>query len=90
MNARETLKAIEHWLSWQDETLSDGLQTVKDALRLYAYAQAHPDLPEMADEWKPKHLRAALGYDPLGEKAQTLAHERFRVDRDTPMMTRTR
>jgi hypothetical protein len=88
MNAREILKLIESWFSWQDENLSDGLQTVQDALRLYQYAQAHPDLPEMADEWEPKHRRAALGYDPLGDKAQAWAMGRNASGRDAPMMTR--
>lgn len=66
MNAREILAAAADWLGWQDEDMSAGLKSAEDGLRLYAYAQAHPDLPEMADEWTSKQRRAALGYEPLG------------------------
>lgn len=65
MNAREQLAAVADWLGWQHENLSFGLRSSMDALRLYDYAQAHPDLPEMADEWKSRSRIAALGYDPL-------------------------
>lgn len=65
MNAREQLAAVADWLGWQHENLSFGLRSSMDALRLYDYAQAHPDLAEMADEWKPRSRIAALGYDPL-------------------------
>ncbi len=65
MNAREQLAAVADWLGWQEESLSFGLRSAMDGLRLYDYAQAHPDLPEMADEWRPSSRIAALGYDPL-------------------------
>lgn len=65
MNAREQLLAVAEWLSWQDESLSFGLRNALDGLRLYDYAQAHPNLPEMADAWRPAQRKAALGYDPL-------------------------
>ena len=65
MNAREQLAAVADWLGWQEESLSFGLRNSMDALRLHDYAQAHPTLPEMADEWKPRQRIAALGYDPL-------------------------
>lgn len=65
MNARERLAAVAEWLGWQEETLSFGLRNAFDGLRLYDYAQAHPNLPEMADEWKPRSRIAALGYDPM-------------------------
>lgn len=67
MNARETLANVTEWLGWQEETLSFGLRNAFDALRLYDYAQAHNTLPEMADEWTPKHRIAALGYDPMDD-----------------------
>ena len=67
-NAREILVIVADWLGWQDETLSDGLKSPRDALKLWEYAQAHPDLGEMADEWPRKALRDALGYNPF--KAQ--------------------
>jgi hypothetical protein len=66
-NAREKLKAAELWLSMNKESLSDGLRSAFDALRLYDYAQMHPELPEMADEWQAKHRISAVGYDPLSE-----------------------
>lgn len=65
MNARETLAHVADWLGWQGETLSFGLRNAFDALRLYDYAQAHPNLGEMADEWEPNDRVAALGYDPM-------------------------
>ena len=71
MNAREQLAAIADWLGWQEESLSFGLRNSMDALRLYDYAQAHPNLPEMADEWKPRDLIAALGYNPF-EQAEAV------------------
>lgn len=37
MNAREKLAAVADWLGWQDETLSAGLRTAEDALKLYDY-----------------------------------------------------
>ena len=67
-NAREILVIVADWLGWQDEALSDGLKSPKDALKLWEYAQAHTDLHEMADQWHPKVLRDALGYNPF--KAQ--------------------
>lgn len=65
MNARETLERAEDWLGWQEEDLSYGLRNAFDALRLFDYAQANPDLPEMADDWEPEDRIAAVGYDPL-------------------------
>lgn len=66
MNSREILAAAADWLGWQNEDLSFGLKSAEDAIKLYAYAQAHPELPEMADDWTPKARRAALGYEPMG------------------------
>lgn len=65
MNAREILVAAADWLGWQEEDMSFGLKSAEDAIKLYAYAQAHPELPEMADEWDPKDRRKALGYEPM-------------------------
>lgn len=64
-NAREQLATICDWLSHNDEALSAGLRNPFDALRLYDYAQAHPSLPEMADEWSPAQFKRAIGYDPM-------------------------
>jgi hypothetical protein len=66
-NAREKLKAAELWLSMNNESLSDGIRSAFDALRLYDYAKSHPELPEMADEWQAKDRIKAVGYDPLSE-----------------------
>lgn len=68
MNSRETLVNVAEWLGYQDETLSFGLRNAFDALRLYDYAQAHPNLPEMADEWTERQFIAALGYNPMTEE----------------------
>jgi hypothetical protein len=64
-NAREILVIVADWLGWQDEDLSFGLKAPADGVKLWEYAQAHPDLPEMADEWEQRDRRKALGYDPL-------------------------
>lgn len=65
MNARERLAAASNWLGHNHEDLSEGLCNALDGLRLYDYAQAHDQLPEMADCWEPADRIAALGYDPL-------------------------
>jgi hypothetical protein len=65
MNARETLAQAAEWLAWQEESMSFGLRNAFDALRLYDYAQAHPELPEMADDWEETHFIAAIGYNPF-------------------------
>lgn len=72
-NAREQLDAAAHWLGWNDEDLSAGLRNAFDGLRLYDYAQAHPELPEMADEWEAQDRIKALGYDPLAESGHEAA-----------------
>lgn len=77
MNAREILKAAAEWLGDQEEDLSFGLKSAEDGIKLYAYAQAHPDLPEMADEWEPKDRRKALGYEPLGRWRQDTPEAKF-------------
>jgi hypothetical protein len=77
MNAREILAAAADWLGWQDEDMSFGLKSAEDAIKLYAYAQAHPELPEMADEWEPKDRRKALGYEPMNRWSATVAATKF-------------
>lgn len=71
MNARERLEHAAEWFGWQEEQLSFGLKNAFDALRLYDYAQEHPALPEMADEWTPEQRIEAIGYDPLRDYALT-------------------
>ena len=71
-NAREQLAACADWLGWQDESLSYGLKSPADGLRLWAYWYARQDtLAEFADSWTPKERRAALGYDPLDGKMRS-------------------
>lgn len=65
MNSRELLAAAAEWLGWQDEDLSARLRNAFDALRLYDFAQTHPNLPEMADEWEAEQLIQAIGYNPF-------------------------
>lgn len=75
-NAREQLEAAAKWLGWQEESLSFGLRSPEDGIKLWRYWQSMPDtLPEMADEEvvedgvesAEKHRILALGYDPLAE-----------------------
>jgi len=68
MNSRELLVQIADWLGWQSEDLAAGLRSAFDALRLHDYAQAHPELPEMADEWEAVDLISAVGYNPFEEE----------------------
>jgi hypothetical protein len=77
INARETLVIVADWLGWQNEYLSDGLKSPYDAVKLWEYAQANPDLGEMADEWPSKALRSALGYDPLKRTYTALNYGRM-------------
>lgn len=70
MNARERLAVVAEWLGYNSETMSDGLRNAFDALRLYDYAQAHPEVDEMADSWDAQHRIAALGYDPMDGEFQ--------------------
>lgn len=64
-NARKQLDAAANWLFANDDELSAGLLDAIDGLRLYAYAKANPNLPEMADKWSPQERINAIGYDPL-------------------------
>lgn len=86
MNARERLAHAAEWLGWQEEQLSFGMKNAFDALRLYDYAQAHPDLPEMADEWTVKQRIAAIGYDPLREYAPTYEADTSGADKAVTAM----
>ena len=65
MNAREQLLAIATWLGDQNETLSDGLKSVEDAIKLWRFAQKNENLEEFADTWDAKNRKQALRYDPL-------------------------
>ncbi|GAO73509.1 hypothetical protein [Comamonas sp. E6] len=66
MNAREQLIAIADWLGDEEESLSFGLRNAFDALRLYDYALARPELIcGYVMEWPEADRIAALGYDPI-------------------------
>lgn len=66
MNTREQLIAIADWLGDEEESLSFGLRNAFDALRLYDYAQARPELMcGYVTEWPEADRIAAIGYDPL-------------------------
>lgn len=70
-NAREDLAACAFWLGDQDESLSFGLRSAEDGLKLWRFFRLRPaSLPEIADEEVDGHdvagaRVAALGYDPL-------------------------
>lgn len=59
------LNAVIQWLSFQTDDLSFGLRSAEDAIKLYDYAKANPELPEFADDWGKQDRLAAVGYDPL-------------------------
>jgi hypothetical protein len=66
MNTREQLIAIADWLGDEEEYLSFGLRNAFDALRLYDYALARPELMcGYVTEWPEADRIAALGYDPM-------------------------
>lgn len=66
MNAREQLEEIAGWLGDEEESLSFGLRNAYDALRLYDYAKARPELWHgFVTEWDAADRIAALGYDPM-------------------------
>lgn len=68
-NAREQLVACADWLGWQDESLSFGLKSTADGLKLWSHWYANrATLPEFADSWTAQQRRKALGYDPLDGK----------------------
>ena len=86
MNAREELEACANWLDFQNEDMSFGLRKPEDGLKLWRYWQSKPsELPEMADEetddfsddFVARHRKKALGYDPLGVKAQAAAYAKI-------------
>jgi hypothetical protein len=75
MNAAEQMQRVVNWLNDQDESLSFGLQSMQDAIRLWAYWHENKsgELPEYADEESDDpgvsvayHRVRCLGYDPLG------------------------
>jgi len=63
MNAREQLKAAEDMLSFTHESISMGLRSPEDAIRLWRAWQKHPE-ESMPDQWQHSELVAVLGYNP--------------------------
>ena len=67
LNAREQLEAAAEWLGWAAESLSFGLKSADDGIKMWRHMvhDGGVNLPEFADHW-PKHvLISVLGYDPL-------------------------
>lgn len=66
-NAREQVQAASEWLAYTDESLSFGLKSAEDALKLWKHMvnDNGVNLPEFADHWPRRVLVQVLGYDPL-------------------------
>lgn len=69
---REELEAVVNWFSYQNEDLSYGMKSMEDCVKLWRYAQKHPELAEFCDQqagepgdWTQKHFKAAVGYNPF-------------------------
>jgi len=67
MNNIEKIRAIVAWYDHQNASLSEGLKSIGDAIRLYKYANHvnNQHLPEMADSWPANERIRALDYDPM-------------------------
>jgi hypothetical protein len=73
---REYLAAVVEWYGWQAESFNERLKNPIDALQLFDYAQCHPELPEMAEDWEAKDLTKALGYNPWGLPAHEVSNRK--------------
>lgn len=68
VDVSESLHATACWLDNQDETLTFGLKSAQDALKLHAHWEANQALTEYADDAEADnavHRIEALGYDPI-------------------------
>jgi hypothetical protein len=67
INVREKMVLVADWLGWQDEYLSTGLKSFRDAEKLYDAAMKSEDeeMGEMADLWAPAMFRKVIGYNPF-------------------------
>lgn len=63
-SSRQSLEDALRWFDEHDGTFCSGVKSAMDALRLYEYAMAHPEVPEFADSWGNAKLKAVLGYNP--------------------------
>lgn len=70
-NGREDLQNAAHWLGYMNEDLSFNL-SAEESLKLWRYAQAHPELAEFCDQvngdgsaWTAKHFKEAIGRNPF-------------------------
>lgn len=62
-NTREKMLLVADWLGWQDEQMSFGLRSMRDAEELYDEAMAGDN--EMAEDWTSAARKRVLGYDPM-------------------------
>ena len=72
INMREELENCAAWLSFHHEDIAYGLKSPEDALKLWRFGRAHPELAEFCDQpegdvsdWTDKHFKAAIGYNPF-------------------------
>lgn len=73
LNVREQLEKCVHWLQCQNESLSFGIRTTSDALKLHSEWTANKSLPEFCDADYDDDgtdlglmRKKILGYDPFG------------------------
>lgn len=71
-DVQEQLDACSGWLQSMHADLSFGLKSPEDALKLWRYALAHPELAEFCDEqtgepgdWQESNFIEAIGYNPF-------------------------
>jgi hypothetical protein len=59
-----------NWLCQQDDSISFGLRSTEDGLKLFGHFMGNPRLPEFCDTDDMAHERVkCLGYDPMGDAA---------------------
>lgn len=72
-DVRRDLYLAIQWYDYQCDDLAYSLKSAEDALKLWRYAKAHPELAEYCDEqaagdltdWTEAHFIAAIGYSPF-------------------------
>lgn len=58
----DEMRLCVQWYGYQNESLSYGLRTAEDALKLYRAMSARDEYADVASAYR---LRKILGYDPL-------------------------
>lgn len=79
MNAREQMQAAQDMLSFSDETLSFGLRSPEDAVRLWRAWSKHPE-DAYPDTWESSEFIAVLGYDPMRDPLPAEHHTTTEVE----------